>query len=339
VASETPGGDRAAKRRERLQPKTSSTNRYYASGEPSVIENTAADSKTPPGGEPQPIVTRQARRDDKSTDRYYREQTVAPGAREGATGPPGKPRRTATPRPAAPTAGGLMINAGHEVNGVMQSVVGLLQGGVASVVVHVKKDDAGLLRRARTALDLLVTREVITEDQSRDVRFSYFDPKPAAGNADAFFGAPAPAGEKAADGPGADLDPEAFLAGDGDEPAVDTTPSNVQEVDTSADPAPAVTPAADAADDDESDFLTGRKTPAASAEPAAPPPEPVGIEIPFSTVPEGTIDLNEAGPRHLDEVPPVGADVGEEAAATEAMPGIGDAPKSRRAGRRSGRGS
>jgi hypothetical protein len=165
---------------------------------------------------------------------------------------------------------------------------------------------------------MLVTREVITEDQYHDVRLSYALGAGEQAAVDAKLGAPAPRGGAANTvvvDEAAPLDAAAFLRGEGedpDDPIVGTAPEPVQEVDTSRDvqesPAPAYPTAAED-DEDLFDPTVARKV-----------DDPVAHTIPsHQKLPEANvIDMNEAG----EERTPYKVQTG----AHEAMTGIGEAP-------------
>lgn len=189
MAGETPGASRANKNRKRTRldfpdlPK-SADNKYYASGQPSVINNTPADSRGGVNTPPQPIPTPEFRSDERSADRKYygaqrplrgnrpKKQSLRPAAASTEAGAPATaPQHTMSPRALA----NLEIRLRHDVNPVMDEVVRRLQSGEQQVVVHVTEKQA---MRARTKLDSLVTRELITEDQYRDVRFSQLAEEP-----------------------------------------------------------------------------------------------------------------------------------------------------------------
>jgi hypothetical protein len=221
MASETPGG---ARRRPLAWKDDRSTNKYYGSGQKSAVGGQPAGETG--NAEPAPPAKRPPWRDDRSTDKYYASPKQAPTAQQAARklGPAARlapgPRRA----PADPNAA-MTVAAPGDINGVLAEVVARLNAGESPVVVYVAAGETALLRRARAALDLLVAREVVTEEQGRDVRFSY-------------TGEPAKATTPPRPEVGPALvDPAAFLAGeavlDDDEPAVDTAaaPAVEQELD------------------------------------------------------------------------------------------------------------
>jgi len=402
LASELPGGQR--RRRPAVdRTRVRTADEYYKSGDVSAVQggNTAADSTLKPGQAPVPAAARRKPASDRSrvrsADEYYKAQDQAPTAEQIRAGQVRDPRRLGPPpqlgapqalpakQPRLPKPGRqrpeLLITQADEINGVMQEVVSRLSMGEQRVIVYVAKGQVPLLRRARTNLELLVTREVITEDQARDVTFSYEQGEEAKKAIDAKLGA-APTFEsqptvsvdakKAAD---TEIDPLAFLNGEGDDPddpKIDVSPVAEQdqvEVDTSNDP----DAKPDVDDDDGADntFLNPENKEAAA------------FSIPFNKLPENLIiDPNKPGVMGVDPAAPEGdrtvvevqqpeetvvqvtsgnlqpmqqmegaGDKGEDVpnlgshieAPTEAMEGVGDAPKPqqqyRRGGRRSGRGS
>lgn len=257
MASETPGGSQRRPRR----PDDRSTDKYYASGDKRAIQN------QPEQPQPQqPAPRRVARPDDRSTDKYYKEQVPqAPTAQQLAKGlgkvpalqgvakgervPMGEPRRRA-PDPGA----SLTIDDPHEINGVLQEVVSRLRSGQTDIVVYVQQGNQALLRRTRAALEMLVTREVITEEQYHDVRLSYTAGAGERAAIDEKLGAPAPRGEAGAEGEGTDED---FLAGEEDDELAMARVGGTREVDTSLDPPETETEPAD--EDDDNDFLAERQ--------------------------------------------------------------------------------
>jgi len=257
VAGETPSAHEASRRRRLRWQDDKSTDKIYASGNRSAVGN-QSPSEQRSGGTVNP--TQKA--DDKSADKYYAEggsdRRKVTAARK-ALGPPPKLALKPGPREPAPRArtdGPLEVTEPSQINGVMAAVVSRLQSGEANIVVSVQKGNTPLLNRVRVALDMLVTRETITEDQARDVRLSYTAPA-------ASFPPPEPA-----PGPAIRVedneevaDPLAFLNGEIADPetAVSTEAVTPVEVDTTNDPLPATAETAakietPADDDEDSDF-------------------------------------------------------------------------------------
>ncbi len=182
------------KRLPHLEPRTAD-NAYYRSPQSSSIgRNFAAFSSRPgtptgparPGGNPN--QKRLPHLEPKTADdAYYRTQEPA------ATAQPERAGRglfsnlldkgAARPEPtrAAPAATGeparFFLADPALANSTADAVCDALKGGRTPVLVEAA--DSRLLMRVRTAVDARVAREIITEDQYRDVRFSVA--RPAAG--------------------------------------------------------------------------------------------------------------------------------------------------------------
>lgn len=328
MAGETPGAHNANRRRKLNWNDDKSTNKIYASGDISALgDQTVADSTMKPGQTPVANPTPTLRADDKSADKYYanggssrvRGPQVAAGQKK--LGPP-PALGVAAPKPRSapynPNAT-LVVRSKYEVNGVMAELVNRLNGGATGQVVYVPAGENQLLKRARAALEMLVTREVITEEQYHDVRLSY---EPKAGEQAAIaekLGVPQAATTvKTEDNEAATVDPLDFLNGEaGEDEKVDveaTAPPT--EVDTTGDVASSPAPGLSPSDDDEADndFLS----PEAPVTTAA-----VETMDGVGDVPAGPI--GETG-HHGDPGEP-----GEPAPAEENLP--------RRRGKRSGRGA
>jgi hypothetical protein len=144
---------------------TRGTNRIYGSSQPSALagSRTEADSKQVEPGTAQQQRAKHNALDTRSTDRYYREASQQR--------PANKPQARLSPTPAPATK--LLIETAEDVGPVMVNVAALINSGSEPLTVYIAEGQAELLRRARTALDLQITREVITADQGRDVRFTY----------------------------------------------------------------------------------------------------------------------------------------------------------------------
>ena len=329
MAGETPGANQHHQKRRKLPWNDDrSTDKIYASGNPSALGDYRSASDAQANG----VVTPTQRADDKSADKYYavggsnrRKITAAAGTPRPKLGPPPPRLAPATralqppPKPKTLTTGGLIVTDKSEVNGVLQEVIAKLQAGQAPLVLYVKAGDNNLLKRTRAALELLVTREIITEEQYHDVRLSYEPSEKAKAEIAAEIGAPAPAPVDTVstdDNESADLD--AFLSGeDVEEPVVDTAPAAVTEVDTSNDPAETKAEASidDEDDADASSFLA----PAAVTE----------SEVPTA---EEKVAADETP---ADEAPVAETEV--EAPVEDEAPAADEAPKKK--GRKSGRGA
>ena len=290
MAGELPGAGDARDRKKLTQASKrplrwqddKSTDKIYKSKNISALDQsrTVADSTLKPGQEPAAIPTPTLKTDDKSADKYYanggsqraRGPAVAKKEQAGLKPPAVTPQlgvKRPEPKKSLKSALGLTVHSKEDIDGVMDSVVAQLGDGNQHVVVYVKQGDSALLRRVRARLDSLVTREVITEDQYRDVRLSY---ELAAGEQAAVaekLGAPVPAAPETAVNTDANeaatVDPLAFLNGEGDDPddpVVDTSPIKPEEavvVDTTNDPAETKPEVAD--DDDDNDFFKPKAEP------------------------------------------------------------------------------
>jgi len=160
---------------------TNNADRYYRSGTPSVFAGQPVDSTTMKPGEaimpgPPTNLASLADLNDKDTDRYYRSKDRKPTPQQVAalkTGRPGGHRVKIGDIPVNGMAtvpsrvpGQLMLTDAREVDAVVHSAVNMVPTG--PVTIHVFGDNA-LVMRLRTRLEMLVTRETITEDQYRDI--------------------------------------------------------------------------------------------------------------------------------------------------------------------------
>lgn len=274
MAGETPGA--AASRRRRLPwAEDRSTNKIYASGDISALgdNTTVADSPLKPGQVPAANPTPVIRADDRSADKYYahggsqrvRGPQVAKQQKAAKLGPPPPLAPTRSKRPATPTVRELnTVATKDDINGVLVGIADRLRAGETGIVLFVKHGASDLLKRTRAALELLVTREVLTEEQYHEVRISYEAAPTETAELNAVFGPPAPTKTVRTEDNESIDDPLAFLGGGDDEPPVSTDAVATTPVDTSADPAP------DDGDDADNDFLNP-VSPAATVDvPAAP---------------------------------------------------------------------
>lgn len=365
-----------------------SADKYYESSEKSVIADsqTVADSTLKPGETPKPSSHKLPSRENRSADKYYRGEQKPPTKQQlqkgQKLGPPPElgAKRPQTPQQKAqavkrasdPNAG-MTVTSPGEINGVLKEVINRVQSG-EQVVVYVEAGNVNLLRRTRASLEMLVTREVLTEEQFHDVRISYELSDEEKESIDSKLGAPKPREEKRVDDgdSGEVLDLAAFLAGEieDDEEARERAILNggtVQEVDTSADvqdsPAPSYPEAPKAEeDDDDSDFLGGQQLRNTHDEldRAVQTDAPVKITDHEADTLRPEYDLRTLKPvpeekkhfRHRqtqsagevsvsqDLPTPETVTLGSDIVAEEAMDGIGDAPvKKQKPGRRSGRGA
>lgn len=147
----------------------------YGSGNRSVISRTIADSRlknkndlipiaTPPAVDPNVVNNLP----NQSSNKYYANHT--PRTQPQAI--PNSGMIKLSGRVQAPVvANGVqtVVVSVSDLREKMQTVVGLLQQGYSQVQVALAH--VSLQLAARTQLDLAITREEITEDQARDVKF------------------------------------------------------------------------------------------------------------------------------------------------------------------------
>lgn len=252
---------------------------YYRSGDKSVISKRSKDGTTSQApGTASAKPRRKAVQSDlpqTSDQKYYAAPALAPtkqqlaararadaqaGRRPAARQAPGSVTQQAPRAAVAPArmaqapvrAVGstltLRIRTKEEIHPIIDRVGELLNEGRDDIIVEVPKGE--LTRRARAKLDTLITREIITEDQGRDVRFSAYDADAAVADALAGQGTavadpafatlppPAPAeGTVNVDDGDSFLDPSAVLTGgldfEEDRP-MDTSADVVQQVEIDA---------------------------------------------------------------------------------------------------------
>lgn len=178
MASELPKAPKAKSKRRPLRWQDDhSTDKIYASGTASVIgTQTASDSIARPGNAPAPIPTPVQRADDRSADKYYAQggsgRTRVAGQKKAAN--PLLPQSRTVP--VRVTATELSVQKPEDVFLVLEDATDRLNGGATGLVIAIPAGRSDLLKRLRAGLDLLVTRQRITEDQSREVRLSYTQP-------------------------------------------------------------------------------------------------------------------------------------------------------------------
>lgn len=161
-----------------------STNKIYASGQPSAIElnRTIADStqaavKAPKTGANSIDLT------SKSTDKYYRaadrgktaQQVIAAATKVVRAAKP--TQGTRTPRrqggiPPIPAFAGPLVSA-DQLPSFTAQLAARLTGGETQVAVVIPHGNGELLRRTRAAIEMLVTQQRITEAQYHEVRLAY----------------------------------------------------------------------------------------------------------------------------------------------------------------------
>lgn len=185
MAGETPNASRVGKQqqRKRLQfGDDKSTGKYYASKTPSVINNTPADSRGNINAVPQPIPTPNPKFDERSADKKYYAAAQPPKVPKlrtlGEQATPAETRRAAREAVKVAPAGvskealaALTIRRDSEVNAVIEEAARRIQTNPDQILI-VTVASGSPLRRARAKLDSLVTRELLTEDLARDIRFS-----------------------------------------------------------------------------------------------------------------------------------------------------------------------
>lgn len=347
MGSELPGGQR--KKKKIFNSDDRSTNKIYASGEISALGNnrTVADSTIKPGDMDQAVLkgnkTPTQKQEDKAADKYYanggsdrKKVTKTQLKQQKAANGIGKPLRQAGPP--KPPSGLIVVNSKDQVAAACAAAVEKVKNE-EKAVVYIAAGATDLLKRTRAHLDLMVTRETITEDEYRDIRLAYVGadevkaPPP-----------PKPAEAKKADDGMVDQDPLDFLNGDDDGDVIDTSPlTDGVTVDTTndvKDPEAAAIEAevkaenpAVADDDGGDDFLTPSKdtkveTPAlAETEETELPPVEDTLD---RAVPTDTPRLGHPDPA-LNYTPTPAFDPEAGATAAEDMP--------KKKGKRSGRGS
>lgn len=160
---------------------TNNTDKYYRSGAPSVFAGQPVDSTTLKPGDtiaPGPPTNNAtlADLDERNTDKYYRSKDRKPTPQQVAAvkhGRPGGARVKIGDVPVNGMAtvvsrvpGQLMLTDVSEIDSIVHSAVNQVLSG--PVAIHVFGDSA-LVMRLRTRLEMMVTRETITEDQYRDI--------------------------------------------------------------------------------------------------------------------------------------------------------------------------
>lgn len=267
MAGESPGAKRHQQqkktgRREIPFNEQRSSDKYYKSKQKSVIGTTMSDRKGRPGDPVKPIPTpKLGRSSDIPTTadkKYYAPQPQAPTVQQiqaearKRSKLPGKASKLPSKLPRGISAHDeLRIDSREDVQPVMDALLERLDGTPITVYLSSKK----LSMRARTALDLMVTREQISEDQARDVQFTVVESVAAQTVPSFDFSAPPPMPSEtvsadADDDEGFCVDPLDVLSGkvNLDDEKIDTTPHDVTVVDDSVDP-----PEEEAADDDDDD--------------------------------------------------------------------------------------
>lgn len=219
MASEMSGGQRRKPTPRRVDDR--STDKTYRSADVSTVKPTMSDGRAA-GAVPTPRKV-----DDRSTDKYYADLTqpkpaVASKPVRGGRTMADLTRQTRRAPAAPPAIAGHYIGSRADVSRIVEGAA--VAAADQPVTVMIKGGDSDLLRRARTHLDLLVTRDSVTEEVARDIKFAYVGIDLAS--------PPVVTKTKKADVPVDDID--AFLlpgndSGD-DDGMVDTTPTEVKEV-------------------------------------------------------------------------------------------------------------
>lgn len=240
VAGETPGASNVNRRRKLNWNDDRSTDKVYKSGDISALgDQSAADTHRRQAGElPVAVPTPRLKADDKSADKYYanggsdRVRGVQAARAQQKLGP--APKLGPTPK-ALPRAN--VLSDKGQIPAALDAVVDRLKGGDRPVVVYIQKGNNQVLKRTRAALDMLVTRERITEDEYRDVQLSYEPDAAEQAGIAAKLGVPqATTTVKTEDNESVTGDPLDFLnSAAGDDPVVDVEAAPTVAVDTTGD--------------------------------------------------------------------------------------------------------
>lgn len=324
MAGETPRAHNLGKKKKKLNWQDDrSTDKYYGSGNPSAIQHTHGDTVGRPGDPPKPVPVNPARVDERNADKkYYANPPAAPTVQQRAKSgqlpmPGGAPLPVNVPRQRLPSPSPInkiVIGSVDEVNAKMEQLCDILSGD-NQVVVEVPNSD--LLRRVRAKLDTMVTRELLTEDLARDVRFSKVEAAAATPAID-LSKPPEPAASVSVDERDGDfLDPAAVLSGavSVDEPVVDTTPTDVTEAEVTDE-------AETSADDDGDDFLAPQ---AAATQETTPVEDSSSAETPDDSTDE--------------ESSPAVATASPETSSSDDEAETDEPTRPKKPGRRSGRGT
>jgi hypothetical protein len=231
---------------------------------------------------PEPATPRRHLRRDAptGTDHIYRAAESAPRRAGGAetlrrfadavAPAAAAPGRVTSPHGSSAAHGIVRIMHPEDVARGIDCVVDQLNSGVQAVTVEVSSAEKALVRKARLMLATKVTREIITEDQARDVTFSAVAPAaPAEG--------PPPVGVPEVPAPVArEDDPAAFLGGEGVAATDDTLFGGpIAATATEAPAEETAAPKEEEEDDDAYDTIAARPVAEAvdAGEPAAEAPD------------------------------------------------------------------
>src|SRR5262245_28310710 len=132
---------------------------YYRSAQVSAVRRLGSE------GSRKPVIVADPKPEDRSTDKYYR----AGGGRPRLVMPADPPAAPPAAAPVAAAAGQVTVRVGRaeEIRLAVDAVCDALAGGNE---VELQVTDPALVMPVRTQLDLMVTRQRISEGQYRDVR-------------------------------------------------------------------------------------------------------------------------------------------------------------------------
>lgn len=269
MAGETPNGDKNSKRRKVRWQDNRSADKYYSSGQNSVIsDQSQADTSSTKVGTDNGKINLST--DDRSADKYYAEggSKRVRGAIKAAQERKARALQNIInlkklPNLQIPVAQPIKAAGSNPVADTIDGIVKRLLAGETGITLLVPHGDKDMLRRMRAALELRVTREDITEDQGREVRIAYASQEPTKTVEDQ-LGEVKPRGETA-------VPVEEVFSGDvrdflnAEEPEVTPAVLAVTEVDTTNDVVSSPV-AAEESDDDGADNTFAATTPVTQPE-------------------------------------------------------------------------
>ncbi len=137
------------------------TDHIYGSGQPSVIQNAAADRRGRPGDplRANPSFTPDV--DNESTDKYYANM---PGSDGAVVATPDETKSVMHPKSTTP----LMLSNEADLGGVLDLAIDRVRSGQRQVLIQVT--DADLERRLEARLDMAQARESIDATQRQAIR-------------------------------------------------------------------------------------------------------------------------------------------------------------------------
>jgi hypothetical protein len=196
MGSELPGGNK----RKTKWSDNRSADKYYASGNLTTQNQGSQDSVK---SNTQHTQAPLPKREDRSADKYYRNTVPKGKTREQAAADLRKsikqhpPIRAVTPqRPhIVPVSTESSKFNGTQVSEIIDNAIAKLHSGVNPVIITVPQGAADLLKKLRTAAELRVTREEITEDEFQSLRFVYEQSEVSKNKLDIVFGPPQPTSE------------------------------------------------------------------------------------------------------------------------------------------------